>query len=350
MDQRRDLGSWIIAAIPAGFGTSGGSIRAHAIFGALARRTDATVTASGAGRELVRALLRRPALSTCLGSAQFIAPRALRALSPLLRAAVIDMHDNPVLQAEALGIPLDETQRRRSLAVILENTSRFERVVVPSESFADLCRIPPSKSLVISNGTDTAAILPEPLPTDRQVVAMASGAAPGRGIEALVEAMRRIRAGGSDAHLALALSATGPRSAAYLARLKEEIQSEDWIVVSSPTYGSISGFLAEAAVIAIPHPPGSYFDVATPVKLFDAMAAGRPVAVTPRTETARIVTHADAGIVTSGDSVDDLASALTDLLGSPDRAQRLGRNGRAAAARDYDWRILSERLADSLLA
>jgi len=48
--------------------------------------------------------------------------------------------------------------------------------------------------------------------------------------------------------------------------------------------------------------------------------------------------------------VDDLASALTDLLGSPDRAQRLGRNGRAAAARDYDWRILSERLADSLLA
>jgi glycosyltransferase involved in cell wall biosynthesis len=187
------------------------------------------------------------------------------------------------------------------------------------------------------------------MPTDRLVVAMASGAAPGRGIEALVEAVRHVRASGVEAQLALALSATGPRSAAYLDGLRADLRTEPWVAVSSPPYGSISGFLAGASVVAIPHPPGSYYDVALPVKLFDAMAAGRPLVVTPRTETARIVTGAAAGIVSHGDADDDLAAALADLLASPERARSLGRNGRAAAERDYDWGILSERLADAIL-
>lgn len=349
MHPARNPGPWIIAAVPAGPGTSGGAIRAHAIFQELARRTAAVVIGSGAGRELLRSLLRHPRPGTRLGSAQLIAPRTLRALSAVIRPAVVDLHDHPVLQAEALGIPLDERDSRRAERVLLENVERFRRVVVPTRTFADLCHIPESKALVIGNGTDTTTIRREPMPTKREVVAMASGAAPGRGIETLVEATRRMRAAGSRLHLALALSATGQRSASYLARFRAAVSDEDWIEVSSPPHGSIGAFLATATVIAVPHPPGTYFDVSLPVKLFDAMAAGRPVVVTPRTETVRIVTHADAGIVTAGDSVDDLAAALTELLASPGRAARLGLNGREAAEREYDWRILSARLADSVL-
>lgn len=350
MAEERRPGRWIIAAVPAGPGMSGGSIRAHAIFGALARRTGARVIGSGAGRELAKALLGRPGIGTRLGSAQFIAPRALRALSAVLLPAVVDMHDEPVLQAEALGMPLGDAERRRARWVVDENVARFDRVVVPSRTFAELCRLPEPKTIVAGNGTDTSAIRPEPMPADRQVVAMASGAAPGRGIEALVEAVRRVRASGVEARLALALGATGSRSAAYLDGLRADLQGEPWVTVASPPYGAISGFLGQATVIAIPHPPGSYFDAAQPVKLFDAMAAARPVVVTPRTETARIVTEADAGVVSRGDTIDDLAASLTDLLASPERARSLGLNGRAAAERDYDWRVVSERLADAVLA
>jgi glycosyltransferase involved in cell wall biosynthesis len=345
----RHAGSWIIAAVPPGSGASGGSIRAHAIFAALARRTGAAITASGDGRGLLRELLRRPVPGTRLASAQFISPRALRVLSPVVRPAVVDMHDAPVLHAEALGVPFDEASRRRVDALVAENVRRFDCVVVTSEAFADLCRIPNAKALVIGNGTDTAAIRPAPPPSDRQVVAFASGAAPARGIEALIEAMRRIRAAGQSAELAMALSATGERSAAYLRELRQAIANDKWIAISNPPYASITTFLAEASVVAIPHPPSTYYDVIQPVKLFDAMAAGRPVVVTPRMETARIVEQADAGIV-AGDAIDDLAGALVEMLDAPERAQRLGRNGREAAVREYDWRSLSERLADSVLA
>jgi len=348
-DRPRCSSSWIVAGVPAGDPASGGAIRAHWIFGQLGRRTEAALISSSAGRAVAVQWLRRPRLGTRLASAQFIRPRALRALAVAVSPAVLDMHDHPVLQAEALGMPLDAAQRRRAEHLVTENVSRFRRIVVPSRSFGDLCRIPRSQTLVISNGTDTTMIHPEPMPSDARVVAMASGAAPGRGIESLVEAVRRIRDTGRDVRLALALSSTGAPSSAYLARLQATTLDVPWIEVFHPSYASMSSFLGRATVIAVPHPPGTYFDVATPIKLFDAMAAGRPLVVTPRIETARIVVHAEAGIVT-GDAIDDLAGALVEILDAPERARELGLNGREAAVRDFDWRSLSERLADAILA
>jgi glycosyltransferase involved in cell wall biosynthesis len=342
-------GAWIIAGVPHGDPATGGGIRAHRIFAGLASRTEAAVISSSGGRALAAGLLRRPRFGTRLASAQFIRPPGLRALSLLLKPVVVDMHDHPVLQADALGIPLDPEQRRRAERLVIENVTRFERIVVPSRSFVDLCRIPPDRALVISNGTDTATILPEPVPVDGPVVAMASGAAPGRGIESLVEAVRQVRDARGEVRLALALNPTGAGSTAYLAELQATILDAPWIEVFHPSYATMSTFLGRATVVAVPHPPSAYFDVATPIKLFDAMAAGRPVVVTPRTETARIVADADAGIV-AGDTIDDLAGALAEILDAPERAQRLGLNGRQAVVREYDWRSLSDRLADSVLA
>ncbi len=41
---------------------------------------------------------------------------------------------------------------------------------------------------------------------------------------------------------------------------------------------------------------------------------------------------------------------LTELLEDPERARAMGANARAVAERDYDWRVIGERLADQLLA
>ncbi len=111
----------------------------------------------------------------------------------------------------------------------------------------------------------------------------------------------------------------------------------------------LDAFLAESAVLVIPHPAGPYMDAATPVKLFDAMAAGRPLVVTPRFETRRIVEEAQAGIVARGDSADDLAEAIWGLLRDAARRRELGDNARRAAVERYDWRVLSASLADAIL-
>jgi glycosyltransferase involved in cell wall biosynthesis len=90
-------------------------------------------------------------------------------------------------------------------------------------------------------------------------------------------------------------------------------------------------------------------DVALPVKLFDSLALGRPLVVTPRTETAAIVARHGVGVVAGGDAVDDLASAIVELAGDDPRARRLGARAREVAEREFDWRVVGDRIAIEVL-
>jgi glycosyltransferase involved in cell wall biosynthesis len=45
-----------------------------------------------------------------------------------------------------------------------------------------------------------------------------------------------------------------------------------------------------------------------------------------------------------------MAAAILELLGDAGEARRRGANARAAAEREYDWRVIGERLADEVLA
>jgi len=74
------------------------------------------------------------------------------------------------------------------------------------------------------------------------------------------------------------------------------------------------------------------------------------VMTTPRAETARLVRDHDAGTVSTGDDPASMAAAILQLLGDAGEARRRGANARAAAEREYDWRVIGERLADEVLA
>jgi glycosyltransferase involved in cell wall biosynthesis len=108
--------------------------------------------------------------------------------------------------------------------------------------------------------------------------------------------------------------------------------------------------LGRATALAIAHPPNEYMDVALPVKLFDSLAAGRPVIVTPRLETAALVRHHGVGVVTAGDSIEDVATAIVETVRDDARAQALGAKARQVAEREFDWTIVGARIADAVLA
>jgi glycosyltransferase involved in cell wall biosynthesis len=347
-------GRWLVAGVPRS-GSTGGAVRARHIFASLAERTDARVLAAHGRRgtpALARAVIsasggwRRPVR---MASTQLL-PTASRALlrGPVT-AAVLDLHDHPRLQAEGLGIALGPGRRLDLDRLFLRNTDRFARLVVPSASFVELCGLDPDRVVVVTNGADTARIVPRP-PPPGPVVALVSGAAPGRGIENLLAVMTRVRDEIPDASLRLALTATGPASADYLRQLTAAVRSDQpWVDIEQVPFERLDAFLGGASVLVIPHPPGSYFDAATPVKLFDSMAAGRPLAVTPRIETRRIVEASRAGIVAASDSLEDLAEAIWTLLRDEPQRRTLGENARRAAVERYDWRVLSATLADAVL-
>ncbi len=337
----------------------GGDLRRAQIFRRLAARTDAAVVEGWSLMPLREefGLLRllptplsllnrssRPRLAT----SEMMRPDILRMASRVLDPAAVAVYDDPIAQARDLGLVLPPGREAYFRGRKRANLSAFRWHVVPTASFAEHIGLDMSRVIVAGNGTDVQHIQPGAWPED-PAIGMVSGAAPGRGIEALIAAARMIHETTPELRLLLWLAATGDESEAYLRRLEREVMKERWIEISTVLYEDLPFALRQATVLTIPHPPGEYYDVALPVKLLDSMAAGRPLAVTPRLEGRTIVERHEAGLVTAGDSVEDLAVTLRRLIEDETLARKLGANARRAAVEVYDWNVVGDRLASEIL-
>ena len=270
------------------------------------------------------------------------------ALRRFAEALVVDVHDDAFLQNDALGIEMSPDQADAIRARMRSNREAFPWLVAPSAAFADLVGLDPARVVVASNGSDTATVRPASWP-DPPAVAFISGAAPRRGIEELVDAVRIVRQRLPDTRLHLWLASTGDDSRVYLDALAASVANEPWVEIGQTPYDELGTALGRATVLCIPTPAHAYWDSVAPVKLFDCLAAGRPIVTTPRPETAAIVRDHEAGLVAEDDGAEALAVPLSELLEDAAKAREMGANARAAAERDYDWRVIGERLADELI-
>jgi glycosyltransferase involved in cell wall biosynthesis len=178
---------------------------------------------------------------------------------------------------------------------------------------------------------------------------MASGAAPGRGIETLIDAIGVLRRTHPDVRLLLWLVGTGQDSDRYLEGLRERTAGHEWATIETVPYESMGLAMSRASVLCVPHPASPYMDAALPIKLADSMGSGRPVVVTPRIETAAMVERARAGVVASGDDADALAAAISEVFAHPHKAHKMARSARRFAQRELDWRVIGKRLAREIL-
>ncbi|HJT37481.1 MAG TPA: glycosyltransferase [Actinomycetota bacterium] len=283
-----------------------------------------------------------------VASAELLGANALGVLRDRADLAVVDLHDHPLLQLETLGMTIAEERRQELTAVFERNTSSFELLVAPSRTFATLARLDLDKVLVAPNGTETVAMPAAPLPHGH-TIGMASGAAPGRGIETLIDAVGLLRRTRADVRLLLWLVGTGEDSDRYLEGLRERIVSHDWARIETVPYDSMCLAMSQVSVLCVPHPRSPYMDAVLPIKLADSMGSGRPVVVTPCTEMAEMVERARAGVVARGDTADDLAAAIDSVFAHPHKAHKMARAARRFAQRELDWRVIGKRLARQIL-
>jgi glycosyltransferase involved in cell wall biosynthesis len=107
--------------------------------------------------------------------------------------------------------------------------------------------------------------------------------------------------------------------------------------------------LAECDVLLSPHTPlpGQPF-FGSPTKIFEYMALGRPIVASRLGQLGEVLEDGvTARLVTPGD-VDELVTAVVEILGSADRGGALGEAARQAVARSHTWdqrgRLILERL------
>ena len=110
----------------------------------------------------------------------------------------------------------------------------------------------------------------------------------------------------------------------------------------------IPAILAASDALLVPLSAHPTFADFVPSKLFDFMAAGRPVILSAQGESARIVKNAGGGLVVEPERPDALADAAEWLAAHPREAEEMGKRGREFA-RNRLRRVQAERLEQVLL-
>jgi glycosyltransferase involved in cell wall biosynthesis len=118
---------------------------------------------------------------------------------------------------------------------------------------------PPAQRLIVApNGTDSALVRPVSPPA-LPTVGLVSGAAPGRGIEALAEACRIVWGTIPEVRLLVFLVGTGDRSQAYLDGMVLAVRDQPWIEIGTASYAELGVALGRASVLCIPTPAHPYW-------------------------------------------------------------------------------------------
>jgi len=85
--------------------------------------------------------------------------------------------------------------------------------------------------------------------------------------------------------------------------------------------------------------------LASPGKLFTAMAHGIPVLVPEGTYQAKIVRKYDCGIVVDMNDTAKVREAIIKLASSPELCRRFGENGIKATRELFNWEVMDQRLS-----
>jgi len=144
--------------------------------------------------------------------------------------------------------------------------------------------------------------------------------------------------------VALVLLGDGKDKPALMNQAQEMGLDNVYFLPPVPKTGMIDALAAADACIAILKPVKLYKTV-YPNKVFDYMAAGRPVLLAIDGAIRKVVDAAEGGIfVPPGDAV-AMAAAIRRLAEDPERGQQMGANARQYVEENFNRPALAEKLA-----
>jgi glycosyltransferase involved in cell wall biosynthesis len=241
----------------------------------------------------------------------------------------------------------------RSVAAAVERrwARAADRVFTVNDGLADILRdrLRCERPLVVLNASPVRAPEgPRPrrfhdllaLPAETPIVLYQGGFSSGRGIPELIDAMADV----PGAHLAVL--GYGPMEADLRARAARPHLGGRVSVLPAVAPGELLDWVASADVVAIPIQGDTpNHRLATPNKLFEALAAGVPVVASDLPGMAPIVRELDAGVLVDPRLPAAIAAGIRALLEPPPEARAATRSRiRFATAGRYDWPAQFDRL------
>jgi glycosyltransferase involved in cell wall biosynthesis len=232
-----------------------------------------------------------------------------------------------------------------------------ERIVVLSEGAQqDLERrgIPSEKLSLIPNAADLDVFRPGVVDEQfraRNGLEATSSPSPGamgraNGLDQLVDAADALQRRGDERVAIVALGDGGARP-----RLEERARDlglDNLRFLPPVPKEELAGIVGAADVTLTIFAPYPVLETNSPNKFFDSLAAGKPAVVNLDGWVRRLVEENDAGAWVPAGDPETLAWALSALAGDQARVQRMGRNARDLAEREFSRDLMAERLERTL--
>jgi glycosyltransferase involved in cell wall biosynthesis len=225
-----------------------------------------------------------------------------------------------------------------------------DRVVINSPGFAEHVKARGATRVeLVPNGADTRMFDPyargesfrQKHGLSNQFIALYAGAhGLSNDLGVVLDAAAQLR---DCPEVTVVLLGDGKEKPALLARAKKERLDNVFFIPSIPKNEMGEALAAADACIGILKPVEMYKTV-YPNKIFDYLAAGRPVVLAMEGVIREVVQAADAGIVIPPGDAGALAEAVRLLVNNCAMGQRMGLSGRAFMEQHFDRGKLAEKL------
>jgi glycosyltransferase involved in cell wall biosynthesis len=256
------------------------------------------------------------------------------------KRVIYDVHENLPLQV--LTKPWISPGYRSAIGAAAGKVERlgascFDGIVAATQEIAD--RFPANKTITVQNFPDF--VLKERIPYRlREPLVVYIGAISRiRGIDQMIEAIGRVPAG-----LGARLAIAGPFDSVALEREMRNSSFQNIDVLGFQTQIAVTELLGAARVgLVLLHPTPSYLH-AQPMKLFEYMRAGIPTVVSDFPAWRQIVEDTGCGLLVNPLDPEGIAKAISRLLENPAEAEEMGRRGREASMRRFNWATEKSKL------
>jgi glycosyltransferase involved in cell wall biosynthesis len=181
----------------------------------------------------------------------------------------------------------------------------------------------------------------------RRVVVYIGGIRKKKGILNILAAAARVIEDFPDA-LFLLIGPLSERSLDLEAAIRRLGIEKHVVITGYLPYRKMLAYLAHAHVALAPYQDDPYYreqGPGTARKVFTYMRAALPVIVPAFGRLGRVVDEEECGLLVDTGNTEAMVTAINALLNDPKKAQALGRNGRRAVERRYNWEAESKPLA-----
>jgi glycosyltransferase involved in cell wall biosynthesis len=221
-------------------------------------------------------------------------------------------------------------------------------VVVVTQSFAERLAaqgVPRRKLAVIPNGADTRFFAPDATHqvegNGRFTVAYVGSHGLSHGLGAVLDAAA------AQPEVTFLLVGDGADRARLLAE-RDRRGLGNVVMRPSVAKAEVPALYAAADACLVPLRDIPIFETFVPSKLFEVLAAGRPIIGAVRGEAREILSRSGGALLVDPERGDQLAAAIDRMRHDPDLCSQLARRGRAFALEHYDRDVLATRYLEVL--